>query len=150
MDINITKEDFDLTKEIEIFNQSSLDHGAISIFIGKVRPEKNLQSMHIDCYPEMAQKKIKSVTEIARSKWTLDNIRIVHRYGSLKPNDNIVLVIIGSSHRSDSMSANEFIMDYLKSSAPFWKKEIYSDKEIWIEQKESDLRKLYQWERLSL
>ena len=68
------------------------------------------------------------------------------KYGSLKPNDNIVLVITGSSHRSDSMSANEFIMDFLKSSAPFWKKEIYPDKEIWVEQKESDLRKLYKWE----
>ena len=146
MDINITKDDFDLTEEIEIFNENNSDHGAVSIFIGKVRPENGLQSMQIDCYPEMAQKEIKNIAEIACSKWTLNNIRIVHRYGSLKPNDNIVLVITGSSHRSDSMSANQFIMDFLKSSAPFWKKEIYSDKEIWIEQKESDLRKLYQWE----
>jgi len=146
MDINITKDDFDLTEEIEIFNENSSDHGAVSIFIGKVRPENGLQSMQIDCYPEMAQKEIKNIAEIACSKWTLNNIRIVHRYGSLNPNDNIVLVITGSSHRSDSMRANEFIMDFLKSSAPFWKKEIYSDKEIWIEQKESDLRKLYQWE----
>ena len=145
MDINITKDDFDLTEEIEIFNQNSSDHGAVSIFIGKVRPEKDLQSMQIDCYPEMAQKEIKNIAKIAYSKWSLDNIRIVHRYGSLKPKENIVLIITGSSHRSDSMSANEFIMDFLKSSAPFWKKEIYSDKEIWVKQKESDLRKLYQY-----
>ena len=71
------------------------------------------------------QKEIKNIAEIACSKWTLNNIRVLHRYGSLKPNDNIVLVITGSSHRSDSMSANQFIMDFLKSSAPFWKKEIY-------------------------
>ena len=145
MDINIKKDDFEITEEIEIFNQNSSDHGAVSIFIGKVRPENGLKSMEIDCYPEMAQKEIKNIAEIACSKWTLNNIRIVHRYGSLKPKENIVLVITGSSHRSDSMSANEFIMDFLKSSAPFWKKEIYSDKEVWVKQKESDLKKLYQY-----
>ena len=78
MDINITKDDFDLTEELEIFNKNSSDHGAVSIFIGKVRPENGLQSMKIDCYPEMAQKEIKNMAEIACSKWTLNNIRVLH------------------------------------------------------------------------
>tara|TARA_B100000686_G_scaffold331428_1_gene394970 strand:+ start:553 stop:999 length:447 start_codon:yes stop_codon:yes gene_type:complete len=148
MHINITKDDFDLTREMNRFNHNKYNYGAISIFIGKVRPENGLKKMQIDCYPEMAQKEIKNVAEIARSRWTLDKIRIIHRYGLLKPNDNIVLLIIGSRHRADCMSANEFIMDFLKSLAPFWKKEIYSDKEIWIEQNESDLKKLQQWESI--
>ncbi len=146
MDINITKDDFDLTEELEIFNKNSSDHGAVSIFIGKVRPENGLQSMQIDCYPEMAQKEIKNMAEIACSKWTLNNIRVLHRYGSLKPNDNIVLVITGSSHRSDSMSANQFIMDFLKSSAPFWKKEDRESGASWVDARETDYTALQRWD----
>ena len=74
MHINITKDDFDLTREMNRFNHNKYNYGAISIFIGKVRPENGLKKMQIDCYPEMAQKEIKNVAEIARSRWTLDKI----------------------------------------------------------------------------
>ena len=148
MHINITKDDFDVNAELYKFNQNISNHGAVSIFLGRVRPEQDLKSMQIDCYPEMAQKEVRNIAEISSAKWSLDSITIVHRYGLLKPNDNIVIVITGSGHRSDCMKANEFIMDFLKSAAPFWKKEIYSDKAIWIEQNQGDLEKLYEWNKI--
>tara|TARA_B100000900_G_C20331184_1_gene614277 strand:+ start:300 stop:746 length:447 start_codon:yes stop_codon:yes gene_type:complete len=146
MRINITKKNFDINTELNSFNDKRAEHGATSIFLGKVRAESNLKEMQIDCYPEMAEKEVGNIAAIATAKWKLNAIRIVHRYGLLEPNDNIVLVITGSRHRSDCMKANEFVMDYLKSAAPFWKKEIYSDKEVWIEQNQADLSKLDKWD----
>ena len=144
MDINITKDDFDLTEELEIFNKNSSDHGAVSIFIGKVRPEEwPTEYARLIATQKWLKKKSKIWQKLRARNGLLITLGVLHRYGSLKPNDNIVLVITGSSHRSDSMSANQFIMDFLKKFSTILEKEIYPDKEIWVEQKESDLRKLY-------
>ena len=94
MHINITKDDFDVNAELYKFNQNISNHGAVSIFLGKVRSEQDLKSMQIDCYPEMAQKEVRNIAEISSAKWSLDSVTIVHRYGLLKPNDNIVLSLI--------------------------------------------------------
>ena len=146
MYIDVREEDFQVNQELERFEISSKTDAAISLFVGKVRAEENLISLNLDCYPDMAMREILNIAENAKKKWQINNLTVIHRFGELLPGENIVFVITSSDHRTDCQEATQYIMDYLKNSAPFWKKEIYPDKEIWVEQKESDLRKLYQWE----
>ena len=146
MYIDVREEDFDVNKELERFENSSKTDAAISLFVGKVRAEKNLISLNLDCYPDMAIKEILNIAENAKKKWKINNLTVIHRFGELLPGENIVFVITSSDHRTDCQEATQYIMDYLKNSAPFWKKEIYKDKSMWVEQKVADIEKMERWE----
>lgn len=117
------------------------DIGAIVSFVGQVRDINDGNAIHtltLEHYPPMTEKALAKIEAEAKSRWDLIDILIIHRIGSLQPQDQIVLVLVASAHRGDAFSACEFIMDYLKTSAPFWKKESTSQGERWVEAKLSD------------
>ena len=140
MIIQVQKEDFDVGDINRQLLGSRSDIGAITSFIGLVRdlPDSHLQLMTLEHYPGMTEKSLQSIVEQACQRWAVQDCAIVHRVGSLKPSDQIVLVSVLSAHRKDAFSACEFIMDYLKTDAPFWKKEVDEHGEKWVEAKASD------------
>jgi len=146
MYIDIRKEDFQISQELEKFESSSKTDGAISLFIGKVRDEENLISLNLDCYPDMAIREILNIAENAKKKWQIHNLTVIHRFGELLPGENIVFVITSSDHRTDCQEATQYIMDYLKNNAPFWKKEVYKNRSMWVEQKQEDIERMERWE----
>ena len=122
--------------------------GASVIFVGKVR-EMNLgdavSSLYLEHYPAMTQKALQEIAEQAAARWDIQRISIIHRVGLLQTGDEIVLVGTSSAHRGDAYHANEFIMDYLKTRAPFWKKEQTNQGERWIEGRDSDYQAADKW-----
>ena len=133
--IKIQKEDFNVEKEISEIKQKHSNVGAVTSFIGYVRNNNNntsVESINLEVYEKMAYKQLEKIIEEANIKWRLINTLIIHRYGNLQVNDKIVLVASFSSHRKDSFEACNFIMDYLKKDAPFWKKEFYDKKNEWL------------------
>jgi molybdopterin synthase catalytic subunit len=133
--IKIQKEDFNLEDEINAIKLQYSNIGAVSSFIGYVRNinnNKKVKSISIEVYEEMAFKSLSSICENAKQKWRLIDCLAIHRFGNLKINEKIVLVSTFSMHRKDSLSATEYIMDYLKKDAPFWKNEFYEKKSSWI------------------
>lgn len=146
MYIDIRKEDFQISQELEKFESSSKTDAAISLFIGKVRAEENLISLNLDCYPDMAVREIINIAENAKKKWQIHNLTVIHRFGELLPGENIVFVITSSDHRTDCQEATQYIMDYLKNNAPFWKKEVYKNRSMWVEQKQEDIERMERWE----
>ena len=146
MYIDIRKEDFQISQELEKFESSSKTDAAISLFIGKVRAEENLISLNLDCYPDMAVREILNIAENAKKKWQIHNLTVIHRFGELLPGENIVFVITSSDHRADCQEATQYIMDYLKNNAPFWKKEVYKNRSMWVEQKQEDIERMERWE----
>ena len=133
--IKIQKEDFNFEEEISIIKKRHSNVGAVTSFIGYVRDNNNntsVESINLEVYEKMAFKQFEKIIEEANVKWSLIDILIIHRYGKLQVNDKIVLVASFSSHRKDSFEACNFIMDYLKKDAPFWKKEFYDKKNEWL------------------
>ena len=134
--IKIQKKDFDIEEEI---NQIQLQHsnvGAVSTFIGYVRNVNNQQkvtSINLEVYKEMAYKSFEDICAKTHEKWNIIDILIIHRFGKLNIKEKIVLVATFSLHRKESFDACNFIMDYLKKDAPFWKKEFYNDNYKWLE-----------------
>ena len=122
--------------------------GATVIFVGKVR-DLNLgdevSSLYLEHYPTMTEKALREIVEQAKARWDIQRVSVIHRVGLLRTGDEIVLVGISSAHRGDAYHANEFIMDFLKSKAPFWKKEQTHQGERWIEARESDKEALEKW-----
>ena len=147
--IVVQTEDFDLTTEVEFIKSSSPNVGAIVSFIGTVRDLNNesLVSLTLEHYPEMTEKSLESIANKARDKWELESITIIHRVGTLCIGDQIVLVITTSEHRQEAFDSCNFIMDYLKTDAPFWKKEISDKKEKWVESRETDKKQKNRWKR---
>jgi molybdopterin synthase catalytic subunit len=147
MIIQVQKEDFDVGDINRQLLGSRSDTGAITSFIGLVRdlPDSNLLQMTLEHYPGMTEKSLQSIVEQASQRWAVQDCAIIHRVGSLKPSDQIVLVSVLSAHRKDAFSACEFIMDYLKTDAPFWKKEVDEHGEKWIEAKASDADARGEW-----
>ena len=134
--IKIQKENFNLEEEIQALKHTLNEIGAVSTFIGYVRNnnnDKKVTSIYLDVYPAMAQKSLKEIVNKAKKKWNLLEVLIIHRYGELKIGEKIVLVATFSQHRHDSMEACNFIMDFLKKEAPFWKKENYDNGYSWLE-----------------
>lgn len=138
------------------FDQNAVYHwlseqhsvGASVIFVGKVREMNlgdNVTSLYLEHYPAMTEKALSEIVEEAQARWDLQRICVIHRVGLLHTGDEIVLVGVSSAHRGDAYHANEFIMDYLKSKAPFWKKEQTQQGERWIEARESDQEALEKW-----
>ena len=147
--IVVQTEDFDLTTEVEFIKSSSPNVGAIVSFIGTVRDLNNesLVSLTLEHYPEMTEKSLESIANKARNKWELESITIIHRVGTLCIGDQIVLVITTSEHRQEAFDSCNFIMDYLKTDAPFWKKEISDKEEKWVEIRETDEKQKSRWKR---
>lgn len=122
--------------------------GASVIFVGKVRDLNlgdNVSSLFLEHYPAMTEKALREIVEEACSRWQLERVSVIHRVGLLHTGDEIVLVGTASAHRGDAYAANEFIMDFLKSKAPFWKKEQTDQGERWIEARDSDKQALTKW-----
>ncbi|WP_373818906.1 molybdopterin synthase catalytic subunit MoaE [Glaesserella sp.] len=122
--------------------------GATTLFVGKVR-EMNLgdsvSGLYLEHYPAMTEKALQEIVDEARSRWELQRVAVIHRIGQLYTGDEIVLVGVSSAHRGDAYHANEFIMDYLKTKAPFWKRETTDHGDRWIEGRESDQQAADKW-----
>ena len=146
--IVVQTEDFDLTTEVSHTRNNNPQVGAIVSFIGTVRDlhSGSISSMTLEHYPEMTEKSLKSIVTEARERWDLQNVTIIHRIGELKVNDQIVLVATTSKHRQAAFESCYFIMDYLKTDAPFWKKESTKQKEEWVESRKSDDEQKKRWQ----
>tara|TARA_Y100000741_G_C18171223_1_gene525353 strand:- start:176 stop:592 length:417 start_codon:yes stop_codon:yes gene_type:complete len=134
--IKIQKEDFVIDQEIENIKNISSNIGATSTFIGYVRKNNNkkiVKSIQIEVYKEMAIKNLNEICNEAKTKWNLINSLVIHRYGKLYVNEKIVLVSTFAEHRKNSFDSCNYIMEYLKKSAPFWKKEFYKDEHEWLQ-----------------
>lgn len=149
MAVRVQAEDFDVGRETSALTSGRTDIGAIVTFTGTVRGEakgRPIVSMTLEHYPGMTEAELERVEAEARRRWPLDASLIIHRYGELKPGDNIVLVLTASRHRHAAFEAAEFLMDYLKSRAPFWKKETDRDGNgHWVDARESDDAALSRW-----
>jgi molybdopterin synthase catalytic subunit len=133
MKISVQREDFDLSSEVKALSKDR-GIGAVASFVGVVREI----GMTLEHYPGMTEKALEKIVEEARSRWQVMDCTVFHRYGALNPADQIVLVAVASAHRGDAFAACEFIMDYLKTRAPFWKKEQTAQGPRWVEAKSSD------------
>ena len=147
--IIVQEEDFDLSTEVRLAREGNPATGAIVSFIGTVRDLEgdSLSGMTLEHYPQMTEKSLEKIVSKARERWDIQSITIIHRIGKLKVEDQIVLVIATSKHRGDAFDSCHFIMDYLKTDAPFWKKESVNDKDRWVESRDSDTHQKNRWER---
>jgi molybdopterin synthase catalytic subunit len=144
MSVSVQEQDFDLAAELAGFGQGA---GAIVTFTGIVRNNAagDLSEMLIEHYPAMTQPALEQIEADAHNRWQLTETRIIHRFGPLKPGAQIMMVATASIHRQNAFEAAEFLMDYLKSRAPFWKKEITTSGEVWVEGKAADEAALERW-----
>ena len=151
MSVSVQIEDFDVSAEVAKLTAGRTDVGAIVSFTGTVRgiaKGKPIASMMLEHYPGMTEAELERVETEAIKRWPLQATRIIHRYGELKPGENIVLVVTASAHRHAAFQAAEFLMDYLKSRAPFWKKETSATGEgTWVDARESDTEALERWKQ---
>ena len=141
MKISVQTEPFDVGIETAAISQGRTDIGAIASFIGLARDTNSgseVTAMTLEHYPAMTEKALTAIVDEALQRWTLLDVTLIHCVGRLLPGDPIVLVIVASSHRAEAFSACEFLMDALKTRAPFWKKEETSAGERWVEARESD------------
>lgn len=146
--IRIQEADFDLTTEIENLRKADLQVGAVVSFLGTVRDmnEGNeVKAMTLEHYPGMTEKALQEIIDQAKARWDIRNSLVIHRVGPLLPADQIVLVAVTSAHRSEAFSACEFIMDYLKTAAPFWKKEETPEGGRWVDARIADGAAMARW-----
>lgn len=145
--VSVQLDDFDTAAEIAALRGDRTDVGAIVTFTGTVRDtDGSLKSMTLEHYPGMTERELETVAAEAESRWPLLGCRIIHRYGELRPADNIVLVVTLSAHRQAAFEAADFLMDFLKSRAPFWKKEDTGHDAKWVDAKETDETALKRWQ----
>ncbi|KHF26250.1 molybdopterin synthase catalytic subunit MoaE [Solemya velum gill symbiont] len=146
--VRIQHEDFDIGAEIRHFQQSRTEIGAVATFTGLVRDlnlSDKVSSMTLEHYPGMTEKSLQEILEQAIERWQLIDAMVIHRVGKLLPGDQIVFVTTASAHRGDAFSACEFIMDYLKTQAPFWKKEETASGSRWVDARETDSDAAERW-----
>lgn len=152
MAVRVQAKDFHVKEEVDRLTAGRTDVGAVVTFTGTVRGESEggpMLSMTLEHYPGMTEAELERVEAEAHRRWPLLGSTIVHRYGELKPGDNIVLVVTASAHRHAAFEAASFLMDYLKSNAPFWKKETLAKGESrWVEAQQSDEDALARWQKL--
>ena len=144
----IQTEDFDLGAEILDLRQGNTGIGAVASFVGLVRDlnhSTTVTEMTLEHYPGMTEKALAEIVEEAKRRWNIIDALVIHRIGPLKPTDQIVLVAVSSAHRGDAFAACEFIMDYLKTRAPFWKKEQTEAGAHWVDARESDETAAQRW-----
>jgi molybdopterin synthase catalytic subunit len=146
--IRVQEDNFDLGAEVERLKAGRTDIGAIVTFLGTVRDtDGQVEEMRLEHYPGMTEAELERIEAEARSRWPLEACLIVHRVGRLKPGDDIVLVATASAHRESAFAAAEFLMDYLKTRAPFWKQETGPEGSRWVEADARDLIAEQRWTR---
>lgn len=148
MTVRVQREEFD--PGVEIARLQREDSGAIVSFTGVVRGESHgekLVSMTLEHFPGMTERELERIAREARSRWSLTGVSVVHRIGELKPGERIVLVVTAAAHRRAAFEAAEFLMDYLKTRAPFWKRELRASGEHWVEARDSDDEAAARWTR---
>ena len=148
--IRLQREDFDIGAEIAALTRGRTDIGAVATFTGICRADnegQRIAAMTLEHYAGMAEAEIARHVEEAQARWPLLGVTVIHRYGRLTPGDNVVLVVTASSHREAAFAAAEFLMDYLKTRAPFWKREERADGADWVEARRTDDAAAERWEK---
>ncbi len=148
MTVSVQTEDFDVSAEVASLRAGDARVGAVAVFVGTVRDindGNDVASMTLEHYPGMTERALEDICAQARARWRVLGTRVVHRVGELRPTDQIVLVIVTSGHRGDAFAACEFIMDYLKTQAPFWKKESTGQGSRWVQARASDDAAAARW-----
>ena len=145
--IRVQQDDFDLSDEVAEVKNNNTDIGAVVSFIGTVRDldDSPIEKMTLEHYPGMTEKALEEIAQQAQNRWPLGDVSIIHRVGDLAINEQIVLVVTTSKHRKAAFEACEFVMDYLKTQAPFWKKEHTTTGNHWVEAKDSDTDQAKRW-----
>ncbi len=146
--IHIQEADFDIAKEIAVLTKGHTDIGAVVSFSGICRGDEKgepIAALTLEHYPGMAEAEIARHAETAMSRWPLNALTIIHRVGRIAPGENIVLVLTASQHRQAAFQAAEFLMDYLKTNAPFWKREEKPDGTSWVEARDHDDAATARW-----
>ncbi len=146
--VQVQTQDFDLSTEVALLRQHDSGVGAVCAFVGTVRDRNDgsaVASMELEHYPGMTERAIGAMLEQAQSRFDIRAARVIHRVGLLHPQDQIVLVAVTSAHRGQSFQACEFLMDYLKTQAPFWKKEVTPQGSRWVDARVSDDDALARW-----
>ena len=139
--VRVQAEDFDIGRELDSLTQGRTDVGGLASFVGLVRDANDgasVRGMTLEHYPGMTEKALEDICAQAHARWDLIDTLVIHRVGALVPGDRIVLVGVASAHRGEAFEACEFIMDYLKTRAPFWKKEDTAEGGRWVEARASD------------
>jgi molybdopterin synthase catalytic subunit len=147
--VRIQHEDFDAGAEIARLRAGDARIGAVASFVGVARDRNDgaaVSTLALEHYPGMTEKAIGAIVEQAKARWAVYDLLVIHRIGELQPLDQIVLVVATSSHRGDAFAACQFVMDYLKTEAPFWKKESTPAGERWVEARDSDEAARSRWE----
>lgn len=147
--VRVQAADFDVGRELESLTRGRVEVGAVASFVGLVRDANDgheIRGMTLEHYPGMTEKALEDICREAHSRWKLLDTLVIHRIGPLQPGDRIVLVGVSSAHRGEAFAACEFIMDYLKTRAPFWKREDTPDGSRWVEARTSDDEAAGRWE----
>lgn len=148
--IRVQREDFDVGAEIERLCAGRTGIGGVATFVGLVRDvadDHAVEAMTLEHYPAMTERQLTAIAEEARRRWKLEDLLIIHRFGRLAPGDRIVLVIAAAPHRDAAFDACRFLIDWLKTKAPFWKAEETPTGERWVEARESDDQAAAKWRR---
>lgn len=148
MSVRVQQQDFDAGAELARLRAGSRRIGAIASFIGTVRDlneGEGVAAMTLEHYPGMTERALEDICAQARARWDIIDLAVIHRHGELAPGDQIVFVAVACAHRSEAFAACEFVMDYLKTCAPFWKKERTPHGERWVEAREADDQAAARW-----
>ncbi|MEM1162204.1 MAG: molybdopterin synthase catalytic subunit MoaE [Pseudomonadota bacterium] len=148
MTVSVQTQDFDIAAEMDALTSANRDIGAVVSFTGLVREMTEagaIQTMELEHYPGMTEAALTEISDQACARWPLQGLRIIHRYGPLNPGDRIVLVLAASRHRQAAFEAAEFLMDYLKTRAPFWKREAGAHGSAWVDAREDDDKATARW-----
>jgi len=148
--VSVQTEDFSLNDEVELLEQDNPIDGAVVTFSGRVRNAnlgKTVTGLYLEHYPGMTEKSLQKIIKQAEEQWSIGRVTVIHRIGELLVGDQIVFVGVTSKHRQDAFAACEFIMDFLKIKAPFWKKELSNDVNEWLDAKQSDEDKASTWNK---
>jgi molybdopterin synthase catalytic subunit len=148
--VNVQREDFSIEDEVSLVRRGRTEIGAIVTFSGLVRDLNEGDSINLlslEHYPGMTEKQLEQIAREAEQRWQLQAITIIHRIGHLNPGDQIVLVVTASHHRQAAFAANEYIMDFLKTRATFWKKELLESGSRWLESRDSDTAAAERWKK---
>jgi molybdopterin synthase catalytic subunit len=149
MTVRVQHEDFDVGVEIARLRAGNAKIGAVASFVGVVRDLNEgaeVGTMALEHYPGMTEKALEAIVAQAKARWDLYEVLVIHRVGELRPTDQIVLVVVTSAHRGEAFAACEFVMDYLKTQAPFWKKETTPAGTRWVDARDSDEAARERWE----
>lgn len=144
--VRVQSAPFSLGEEAEAFAAGRVDAGAVVTFTGVVRDSGGLTRMEIEHYPGMTERALRAIVDEACARWSLADALVIHRHGSLEPGERIMMVATAARHRVAAFEAAEFLMDYLKSRAPFWKKEFGPDGAAWVAAKDEDEDALSRWQ----